>query len=113
MIEGNFTNISPVSWLGAFHWTDLFMIFGTYRTDVGPVSQLEIDTSETMQDHLLAFIKDPATVGAVAGWPLFNPNGTDGGLILEFGNGVAVKNVTGNYVEGACWNTSAVFPYND
>lgn len=89
------------------------MIFGTYAKDVGTISQLEIETSEAMQDHLLAFIKDPATVGSVAGWPLFDPTSTDGGLILEFGNGVAVKNVTGAYVEGACWNSSAAFPYND
>lgn len=81
-------------------------------TDVGAISQLGIDTLVTMQDHLLAFIKDPATVSSAADWPLFNPNGTDGGLMLEFGNGVAVKNVTGDYVEGACWNSSAVFPYN-
>jgi hypothetical protein len=61
-----------------------------------------------MQGHLLAFIKDPA-----AGWPMFNPNGTNGGLMIEFGNGVAVKNYTGEYVEGACWNSLTVFPYND
>jgi hypothetical protein len=89
------------------------MIFGTYRTDAGPVSELEIETSETMQDHLLAFIKDPSTVSSNVGWPLFNPNGTNGGIMLEFGNGVAVQNVTGNHVEAACWNSSAIFPYND
>ncbi|KAL4948838.1 alpha/beta-hydrolase [Aspergillus filifer] len=109
---GNFTNISPVSWLGAFHWSDLLMIFGTYRKDAGPVSQLEIATSEKMQDAILAFLKDPATVSSVAGWPLFNPNGTDGGAMLEFGLGVPVRNVSGDYVEAACWNSSASFPYN-
>lgn len=49
----------------------------------------------------MVFIKDPGTLGSVAGWPMFKPNETDGGLMLEFGNGVAVKNVTGDYVEGA------------
>ncbi|KAJ5722124.1 hypothetical protein N7488_000159 [Penicillium malachiteum] len=110
---GNFSNISPVPWLGAFHWSDLFMIFGTYRLDFGPVSPLEIETSETMQDHLLAFLKDPETFSSVASWPLFNPNGTDGGSMLEFGNNVAVQKVSGDYVEAACWNTSATFPFYD
>jgi hypothetical protein len=81
--------------------------------DVGAISQLEIETLGNVQDHLLAFIKDPATVSSAAGWPMFNPNGTDGGLMIEFGNGAAVKNYTGEYVEGACWYSSTVFPYND
>ncbi|KAI7693836.1 hypothetical protein KC353_g18379, partial [Hortaea werneckii] len=33
---GNFSNISPTPWLGAFHWTDLLMIMGTYPTDRAP-----------------------------------------------------------------------------
>lgn len=88
------------------------MIFGTYMTDTGHISQLEIDTSEAMQDAILAFVNDPQTASSVAGWPLFNPNGTDGGAILEFGFGVPVRNVSGDYVEAACWNSSATFPYN-
>ena len=47
-----------------------------------------------------------------AGRRSFNPHETDGKPMLEFGNGV-VKNVTGDHVEGACWNTSAGFPNSD
>ncbi|KAJ5982844.1 hypothetical protein N7481_004943 [Penicillium waksmanii] len=38
---GNFSNISPVPYLGAFHWSDLLMIFGTYMVDEGLISELE------------------------------------------------------------------------
>ncbi|ORY69089.1 carboxylesterase, type B [Pseudomassariella vexata] len=101
---GNFSNISPVPWLGAFHWSDLFMIFGTYRLDVGEVTQLEVDTSATMQGFLLAFLKDPSTVQSTAGWPVFDPEASDGGTIVEFGLGQPARNITGYSVDGACYN---------
>ncbi|KAJ5734140.1 alpha/beta-hydrolase [Penicillium malachiteum] len=102
---GKFTNISPVSWLGAFHWSDLLMIFGTYSKQVGPISQLEIDTSITMQDFILAFLKDPASVSGL-GWDLFDPHDANGGQILEFGKGNPVHNITGDYLDAPCWNSS-------
>ncbi|KAJ5925762.1 hypothetical protein N7454_007272 [Penicillium verhagenii] len=107
---GNFSNISPVPYLGAFHWSDLLMIFGTYMTDSGDISQLEVMTSETMQDYILAFLKDPSTVGSTVGWPPFNANAPHGGLILEFGNHTSVKNITGEFLEAGCWNSSIPFP---
>ncbi|OJJ42744.1 hypothetical protein ASPZODRAFT_1299585 [Penicilliopsis zonata CBS 506.65] len=103
---GNFSNISPVPWLGAFHWTDMLMVFGTYMLDVGEIPQLEVDTSQTMQDYILAFLKDPTTLPSTVGWPVFDAEATDGGLILEFGNGTAVKNITGDWLDGGCWNSS-------
>ncbi|KAK9772574.1 putative Carboxylesterase type B domain-containing protein [Seiridium cardinale] len=109
---GNFSNISPVPWLGAFHWSDLFMFFGTYMLDVGEVSQLEVETSETMQDYLLAFTKNAGTVETTVGWPEFDVNSTDGGAILEFGKDLPVKNITGDYVDGSCWDSSAEYPYH-
>ncbi|QKX64570.1 uncharacterized protein TRUGW13939_11745 [Talaromyces rugulosus] len=110
MWAGNFSNISPVSYLGAFHWSDLLMIFGTYMTDQGDISELEVATSETMQDYILAFLKDPSTVSDTVGWPAFDADAAHGGLILEFGNGTAVKNITGDFLEGGCWNSSISFP---
>ncbi|RMX86157.1 hypothetical protein D0869_03285 [Hortaea werneckii] len=100
---GNFSNISPTPWLGAFHWTDLLMIMGTYPTDRAPgstISELEIDTSKVMQDYVLAFTRSPNSLPSL-GWPPFNPNATNGGLLLEFGNGTTVKNITGDYVFSA------------
>ncbi|KAL3428953.1 alpha/beta-hydrolase [Aspergillus tetrazonus] len=82
---GNFSNISPVPWLGAYHWSDLLMIFGTYQDASGVIPQLEADASKSMQDHILAFMKNFSTVQETVGWPAFNPYGADGGKILEFG----------------------------
>ncbi|OJJ42157.1 hypothetical protein ASPZODRAFT_77614 [Penicilliopsis zonata CBS 506.65] len=106
---GNFSNISPVYYLGAFHWSDLLMIFGSYEIDVGEISDLEITTSQTMQDYILAFLKDPSTIGATVGWPAFDSGAANGGLILEFGNNTAVKNITGYELEAGCWNSSIPF----
>lgn len=108
-VIGNFTNISPVPWLGAFHYSDLLMIFGTYMKNVGEISQLEIDTSIAMQDYLLAFIKDPSTVSQTVGWPLFDPDQPDGGLIIEFGKDVPAKNISGRYLDGGCYDPSIPF----
>lgn len=44
------------------------MIFGTYELDVGDIPQLEVDTSATMQDYILAFLKDASTVDTTVGW---------------------------------------------
>ncbi|KAJ5666820.1 hypothetical protein N7462_011229 [Penicillium macrosclerotiorum] len=109
---GNFTNISPVPWLGAFHWSDLLMIFGTYMLDVGNITQLEIDTSETMQDFILAFLKDSSAVNSTVGWPVFDPDAVNGGLVIEFGNGTAVRNITADWLDAGCYNSSVPFRIN-
>jgi carboxylesterase type B len=106
---GNFTNISPAPWLGAFHYSDLLMIFGTYDKNVGEISQLEVDTANAMQDYLLAFIKNPSTISQMVGWPLFDPTEPDGGLIIEFGKDVPAKNISGRYVDGGCYDPSIPF----
>jgi carboxylesterase type B len=106
---GNFSNISPVPWLGAYHWSDLLMIFGTYQDASGVIPQLEVDTSESMQDHILAFLKDPSTVHRSVGWTAFDPSSADGGKILEFGKGSPVKTITGDWLDAGCYNTSIPF----
>lgn len=82
------------------------MIFGTYQEDVGVIPQLEVDTSATMQDYILAFLKDPATLNVTVGWSAFDADAPNGGTILEFGNGTTVQNITGDYLDGVCYNSS-------
>lgn len=82
------------------------MIFGTYQEDVGVIPQLEVDTSATMQDYILAFLKDSATVNVTVGWTAFDADAPNNGTILEFGNGTAVQNITGDYLDGSCFNAS-------
>jgi carboxylesterase type B len=112
LATGNFTNISPVPWLGAFHWSDLMMIFGTYMLDKGDITKLEVETSEIMQDFLLSFLKDSTTVNTTVGWPAFDPNAANGGLIIEFGKGTAVKNITGDWLDAGCSDPSIPFRIN-
>lgn len=88
------------------------MIFGTYMLDVGDIPQLEVDTSTTMQDFFLAFLKDTSTVSTTVGWPAFNSNRPHGGLILEFGNGTTVRNITSDWLDAGCTDPSIPFRIN-
>ncbi|KAK2761279.1 hypothetical protein FQN54_001801 [Arachnomyces sp. PD_36] len=111
---GNWTNQDPLPWMGAYHSSDLVMLFGTYNDGVKPSTQpLEARTSEAMQDLVLAFMKDPYNGPPAMGWPQFDPTGPNGGTMLMFGaDGKAVQKVTGDEVEGACYGkgTYNAFP---
>lgn len=82
-------------------------------TDAGYISDLEIETSRAMQKYILAFLKDAETVGSSVGWPAFNAQGPEGGVIVEFGNQTAVRNVTGDFIEAGCWDSSIPFPISE
>lgn len=69
LYAGNFTNISPLPWLGAYHTAELPLIFGTYG-DEGPSTKFERRVSERMQDLYLRFASDPAHGLDKAGWPV-------------------------------------------
>ena len=69
LYDGNFTNISPLPWLGAYHTAELPLIFGTYG-DEGPSTKFERRVSERMQDLYLKFASDPTHGLRKAGWPL-------------------------------------------
>ncbi|EME78388.1 uncharacterized protein MYCFIDRAFT_167763, partial [Pseudocercospora fijiensis CIRAD86] len=57
--SGNFTNISPKPWMGAYHSAELPLIFGTHPDYRGASTDLEYQTSCAMQDAWVAFAKDP------------------------------------------------------
>ncbi|PWY90233.1 carboxylesterase, type B [Aspergillus heteromorphus CBS 117.55] len=71
--RGNFTNISPSPGLGAYHTSELPMIFGT-STIFGADTKFETAVSEKMQDLWLAFAKDPASGLQEQGWPKSTSN---------------------------------------
>lgn len=79
------------------------MFFGTYLIAPGVITDLEIATSESMQDYLFNFVNDP-TAGPGNGWPAYDVlNNTTGGTLAQFGaDGQVVQFVNGNDVEGAC-----------
>ncbi|KAF5569525.1 triacylglycerol lipase V precursor [Fusarium phyllophilum] len=68
LYAGNFTNISPLPWLGAYHTAELPLIFGT-RDIEGPSTKFERKVSERMQDLYLRFASDPVHGLERDGWP--------------------------------------------
>ena len=67
--------MSPRPWEGAYHSSELPMIFGTHDIVRGPSPQFAYDVSHRMQDLWLAFMKDPHNGLPEQGWPEFEPNG--------------------------------------
>ncbi|KAF7350908.1 Alpha/beta-hydrolase [Mycena sanguinolenta] len=71
---GTYPNLNPLTWLGAYHASDLPMNFGTYGllTDLGQTTPFEVAVSLSMQDHILAFVKDPHNGPQAVGWEPLN-----------------------------------------
>ncbi|KAM5350441.1 hypothetical protein ACJ41O_006946 [Fusarium nematophilum] len=68
LYAGNFTNISPLPWLGAYHSAELPLVFGSYGSE-GPSTGFERRVSERMQDLYLGFAADPEEGLKKAEWP--------------------------------------------
>ncbi|KAK8081856.1 chlorogenic acid esterase precursor [Apiospora saccharicola] len=69
--NGNFTNISPRPWMGAWHGSDLPLAFGTHADFRGNSTALEIETSHAIQDAYVAFVKDPVNGLNEMGWAAY------------------------------------------
>jgi acetylcholinesterase len=95
---GNFSNISPLPWMGAYHTADLPLLFGSHGDFRGPSTALEVATSESMQDHLLAFMKDPISGPETIGWA----DNKNGGFLRFGADGNAVANIDKKEVDGVC-----------
>ena len=100
VFSGNFSNVSPRFWMGAYHASDLAFYFGTHQdlqtpgTGAGS-TQREFAVSGAMQDHLLDFTKSK---GYPSDWPTYQD-----GQILDFGNGNEVQtSVSVHSVDGVC-----------
>jgi hypothetical protein len=88
------------------------MLFGTYADGVGPAEPLEIETSETMEDLLLAFVRDPWTGLTNSSWPAYDSAAGNGGTLLRFGaDGKAVQQVGANDVEAVCYGKGPYDPF--
>lgn len=90
VFSGNFSNVSPRFWMGAYHASDLAFLFGTHQdlqtpgTNAGSTQQ-EFAVSEAMQDHVLEFA---STRGYPQTWPTYR-----NGSVVEFGRGDQVQEV--------------------
>ncbi|KAK5709055.1 hypothetical protein LTR17_020118 [Elasticomyces elasticus] len=107
---GNFSNINgQVPWLGAYHYSDLYMFFGTYPIAPGPIPKFEVETSEKMQDLLYDFVSDPTCLPS-KGWPQFHTTAPSGGQLVRFGaHEKPLQLVDGDDVDGACHIPGAVY----
>jgi acetylcholinesterase len=109
---GNWTNQDPLPWMGAFHSSDLVMLFGTYDLGDGPPTRQERITSETMQDHVLAFLKDPWNGLASVGWAPTDPTSENGGTMLRFGaDGKAVQTISAGKLDAICSGKGKYNPF--
>ncbi|KAK4497208.1 hypothetical protein PRZ48_011658 [Zasmidium cellare] len=98
--SGNFTNISPRPWMGAYHSSELPLLFGTHPNYRGPSTALEYATSHAMQDAWVAFAKDPVNGLESQDWKVCEKLGAK--EVREFGDGVAAKDVSLAKVEAQC-----------
>jgi carboxylesterase type B len=90
MYAGNFSNISPLPWLGAYHGSELPLLFGTHGNYRGSSTEYEIAVSKAMQDAWRAFANNPEHGLAGQLWPPSTPNRD---VVRWFGeNGTVARN---------------------
>jgi carboxylesterase type B len=102
---GNYPNLTPYSWMGAYHGADLPMIFGSYNIS-GGATEFQKRVAEKMQDYVLAFLADPHNGLENLGWPpSHDSKGAGGGSeqMVRFGSAEGImKNISSIEVDNAC-----------
>ncbi|KAB5585532.1 Alpha/Beta hydrolase protein [Coniochaeta sp. 2T2.1] len=100
LYAGNFSNVSPRGWMGAWHGSELPLVFGTHGDYRGESTELERLTSWAMQDAWVEFVATAGERMSIVSW---NDSKTvDGGPLVEFGNGVPVRVVEAKEMEQRC-----------
>ncbi|KAL2203371.1 alpha/beta-hydrolase [Sarocladium strictum] len=103
---GVFPNLNVYDWLGAYHASDIPASFGTYdlMEHIAPSTKLQADTSRAMQDHVLAFVKDPYNGPQKEfGWKPQDTSAENGGQVLRLGaNGKSAQFIEGIEIDGVC-----------
>ncbi|KAI1873926.1 uncharacterized protein JN550_003195 [Neoarthrinium moseri] len=75
--SGNFSNISPLPWIGATHSSELPLLFGTHYLYRGNSTEFEWETSYGMEALWLSFASNPETDpidGQGVTWPKYRSN---------------------------------------
>ncbi|KAH7409691.1 acetylcholinesterase [Cadophora sp. MPI-SDFR-AT-0126] len=111
---GIFPNMNNYTWLGSYHGSDNPMIFGTYDllNVVAPSTEFQAEVSESLQDHVLAFVKDPYHGPEKIGWTPQVASDPNGGKIMRFGsNGKAAQLVDGLEIDGVCLGLREYDPF--
>jgi carboxylesterase type B len=100
LYNGNFSNVSPRKWMGAWHGSELPLVFGTDGSYRGESTELERMTSWAMQDAWVEFVATAGMKMSVASW-----SGNEhvvGGQVVEFGNGVPARVIDATELEERC-----------
>ncbi|KAF2096315.1 carboxylesteras-like protein [Rhizodiscina lignyota] len=104
---GNFSNISPLPWMGAYHGAELPLIFGTFDEYHGRATPFEFALSDIMQSLYLSFATYPSIPPSLGhglpnewAWPDYSPK-TDS-MLLFGSNGDLVQEVPGSIIDANC-----------
>lgn len=99
---GNYSNLTPFSWMGAYHGADLPMIFGSYNL-TGGATPFQQQVAETMQDYVFAFLADPENGVKNLGYSSSNTaSGGDGPMVRFSAGDVIIENISSSDVDVAC-----------
>ncbi|KAJ2987441.1 hypothetical protein NUW58_g4502 [Xylaria curta] len=99
---GNFSNITPYPWMGAYHGADLPMIFGTYNISGGATDYQKL-VAERMQDYVFAFLEDPHDGLAKLGWlPSRISENNEENMVRLGDSEYIIKNISSIEVDDAC-----------
>ncbi|KAJ7020434.1 hypothetical protein C8F04DRAFT_974285 [Mycena alexandri] len=93
--DGDFGNISPANSSGAYHASELPLIFGTAGLFHGPSTAYEDAVSINLQDLWLDFARDPQQGLQGAGFEA-------GGAVLLGDSDMLLKAITAQDLDGSC-----------
>ncbi|KAH8906882.1 acetylcholinesterase [Coniochaeta sp. PMI_546] len=100
LYAGNFSNVSSRGWMGAWHGSELPLVFGTHGMYRGESTELEEMTSSAMQDAWVEFVATAGTTMSFEGWA--STEEADGGRVVEFGNGIPARMVDTKEMDESC-----------
>jgi acetylcholinesterase len=96
--DGDFANISPKGYPGAYHAAELPLIFGTEGRYHGASTEGESRVSRVLQDFWVEFARDPQRGLGDAGWGTYS----EGKAMLLGGLDVDVKEISIDELDGVC-----------
>ncbi|KAF2764992.1 carboxylesterase [Teratosphaeria nubilosa] len=105
--SGVFNNTSPVPWFGAYHSSELPLLFGTHDEYRGNSTPYEFEVSHFMEALWLSFASDPgsdpcATLpnGTAFTWPAVT---SESDVLIELANGAELVSVqSGEIIDAHC-----------
>ncbi|KAI2616833.1 alpha/beta-hydrolase [Hypoxylon sp. NC1633] len=102
LYAGNYSNLTPFSWMGAYHGADLPMIFGCYNL-TGDATDFQQRVAESMQDYVFAFLADPENGLKNLGWfPSNTALGRDAPMVRFGTEDATIQSISTSDVDLAC-----------